>query len=557
MINKLPFIVLLLLSFKFCNGQNNDTYIRQVVDSLDQIMPQPFRELKTEGTTYVVRIKNQQEFDVVKEKIEDAIKKDYKNIVVKIEKGVYVFKENHIRLENVEKDAAISIIGAKAILTSYVEPEDAEKSAWSGMQQAEDIIQVVDKDNKRCMIPFQNQWGTEERNAMSKVQVTQSYRSQIYDVDYIDSQGVFFVAPELVWLSRFQNQGYNVNFDYVFRGKIPRFRVYNVREEHLAGASCFLKIDKSKGITLNISGILFKGNKSGAPLISMKDVESNQVYIHNCTFERIHGAVGVFANVRNVTFDNNIVRKIDEHGVRFMKNCENVRVTNNKFDKCGLALGQSFCVTCWESTYYVAKNEFCDFGYAAIGVGVWLNDYKQFVSKGIVEYNEMYYTSAYLSENWKYTLMDSGAIYTWTQNDEVIIRYNYIHDYIGMADNRGIFCDDGACNLKIYGNIVLNTPNGNSIDSRKVKDQHEEFTNNANNFMAYNIVDNSICFMGYGEEERHCLKGKNYILQQGEKSPKKNMKYLGLEMNDDDIIVSKSWVKRRIKRLVKNKKKFV
>jgi hypothetical protein len=432
-----------------------------------------------------------------------------------------------------------------------VDLEDAEKSVWSDIKQAEEIIQVVDKDNKRCMIPFQNQWGTDERKAMSKVQVTQSYRSQIYDVDYIDSQGVFFVAPELVWLSRFQNQGYNVNLDYVFRGAIPRFRLYDERKKHPALASCFLRINNSKGVTLNISGIHFYGNKAGAPLFSMKDVESDQVYVHNCTFEWIHGAVGVFANVKNVTFDYNIVKNIDEHGVRFMNNCENVHVTNNKFDNCGLALGQSFCVTCWESTYYVAKNEFCDFGYAAIGVGVWLNDNKQFASKGIVEYNEMYYTSAYLSENWKHTLMDSGAIYTWTQNDEVIIRYNYIHDYVGMADNRGVFCDDGACNLKIYGNIILNTPNGYSIDSRKVKDQHEGFTNNANNVMAYNIVDNSICFMGYGDEERHCLKGGNYILQYDNQNIKKQMMYVDLEKSEEDVIVSKKWVKRRINRLLK------
>lgn len=71
-------------------------------------------------------------------------------------------------------------------------------------------------------------------------------------------------------------------------------------------------------------------------------------------------------------------------------------------------------------------------------------------------------------------LMDSGAIYTWTQNDQVIIRYNYIHDYTGASDNRGMFCDDGAANFKIIGNRILRIANSYCVDSRIIKDQRPE-----------------------------------------------------------------------------------
>ena len=38
-----------------------------------------------------------------------------------------------------------------------------------------------------------------------------------------------------------------------------------------------------------------------------------------------------------------------------------------------------------------------------------------------------------------------------------------------MGDNRGIFCDDGASNISIYGNVILNTPNSYCIDLRQGK----------------------------------------------------------------------------------------
>ena len=148
-------------------------------------------------------------------------------------------------------------------------------------------------------------------------------------------------------------------------------------------------------------------------------------------------------------------------------------------------------------------------------------------------------------------LMDSGAIYTWTQNDEVIIRYNYIHDYTGAGDNRGIFCDDGANNLKLYGNVVLNTPNCYSIDSRMGKDQKEGFTNNANNFMAHNVVDNGVRFQGHSDIQHHVVKGSNIVVKRNEDVIKD--KYENLEHMEEDIFevdMNSKTVRKRIRKCV-------
>jgi hypothetical protein len=64
-------------------------------------------------------------------------------------------------------------------------------------------------------------------------------------------------------------------------------------------------------------------------------------------------------------------------------------------------------------------------------------------------------------------LMDTGAIYVYTQNASLEIRNNYIHDISGPYDNRGIFCDDGTVNTVIEGNTVLRIANSYCIDLRR------------------------------------------------------------------------------------------
>ena len=153
--------------------------------------------------------------------------------------------------------------------------------------------------------------------------------------------------------------------------------------------------------------------------------------------------------------------------------------------------------------------------------------------------------------------MDGGAIYAWTQNDNAIIRYNYIHDYVGAGYNRGIYLDDGVSNIKLYGNIITNTPSYYSIDSRYVKDHAYGYSNNSNNLIAYNVVDNYICFMGYKGEERQCRKGPNFILLKD--NPSITSKYEALASKNDDVEivsfnkdVTKSIKKKELRIIKKN-----
>ncbi len=530
------FCIGLLISFCYCYGQVFDANIQHTIDSLNHIHPEVYKIVKSRESAYCIKVRNQQEFDELNKEITKAICDGKKNIFVKISKGTYRFKENHIELKDLYKDVSITISGRKAVLTSCPDLKNIDNDPWQNMVQLNNVIQVLDKEKKICLIPYPNQWSSEYRHSITKVQVTQWFRARVYDVEKIDEKGIYFVAKELEWTNDYGRKGYNVNLDYLYLGVFPRFRLFDERLSISSNASCFLHLDNVDGISLVMNGLSFCGNADGSALILVNDVKARYIQINNCLFNMIHGHVGFFSNVSNVLFDNNRVNNTSGNEIKFVNNCENVQVINNDFENCGKSIGQTFCVTCWESTYYVANNRFLDFGYSAIGVGIWHGFEKKWLSRGIIEYNEMSYSPAYFSDYYQHTLMDGGAIYVWTQNDGVIIRHNYIHDIVGMGDNRGIFCDDGANNIKIYNNIVLNTPNCFSIDSRFVKDPENKFNCNFGNFMAHNIVDNSVRFMGYAEEERHCVKGYNIVLAINDNNSYNNI-YDYLEYEENDIYI--------------------
>lgn len=142
-------------------------------------------------------------------------------------------------------------------------------------------------------------------------------------------------------------------------------------------------------------------------------------------------------------------------------------------------------------------------------------------SGGIVEYNHIWYDNEHFNNAWKYTIMDSGAIYLWTQNCNAVVRYNYIHDYTGMRQNRGIYCDDGAKGFIIYGNVIINVPNCHAIDSRRVagtetakKKVSKSIRNNIDNVIMYNVTDGTINFVGNEIANNGCLKGNNILLRE-------------------------------------------
>ena len=126
-------------------------------------------------------------------------------------------------------------------------------------------------------------------------------------------------------------------------------------------------------------------------------------------------------------------------------------------------------------------------------------------------------------------------------------------------DNRGIFCDDGAYNFQIYGNIIVGLDNSYSIDSRRVGSvetsrmtQTGIIRSNINNVIRDNVVDRPIRFEGHENSDNGCYRGNNYILSENDdKQPQKSV-YNNVnndkedvplfyrEINDGIIVISKA-----------------
>lgn len=541
--------IVLLLACYNSHSQEHADFFRRIIDSLDHIHPQDISMPSKQGLVYQIDVRNQREFDYLNVRIKNAICEGEKNILVIFGKGVFMFKENQIELLNYRlKDVSLSFKGNGTVLTSdsSYTSEGYCESPWLKMETADDTISIFDLEQKICFLPYCNKF--KEENGYKRIQITQWFRAPIYDVFKIDEKGIYFVNPDIEYTELCGRKGYNMNYDFLYSGKKPRFRLYDKNKEKFCIASCFLSLIKCSFHSLSLQGICFYGNKQGRPLISLNEISAEHILVENCKFQAIRGMVLSAEKTNNLVFNNNSVTRTIGNELSFSSGCKNIRVTRNSFNKCGQGLNNTICVRCSESKYYIAGNSFVDFGYCAVGVGLWYNHKKKEDTKGIIEYNEICYSPNYLANKERYTLMDAGAVYVFTQNDEAIIRYNYIHDYGGMRFNSGIYCDDGASNCKIYGNVILNTPDGCSITSRRVEEQKEGFRNNSNNFIADNLLDGAVVFESSSTEDSHCQKGTNYHVAHRNLSTYKDC-FSNLERKDDDVVITNNvMIKKRIKK---------
>lgn len=545
---------------------DSDALVRAVFDSLELIKGPADLDLipVNKRKAYTIRICNQQKFDNLSSLLHEALENGQRNIRVQIKKGTYFFNDGHLKMVGQHyPNADIRIEGCGvAVVPKGWELKDGDNipcdvsgescfidvnnkksvNPWGEMSYADTLIEVVNEKSKLCRLKcaaLGNLIVTEGN--MAYLELTRWCRCYQYKVLRIENGCVDFYAPDLQMDSVFRKPYFNVNYDFVFGKQNPRFRLCNstsketvsvidrkvrlsggLKRVYLGNSAVFLSLNDSEFRFFSMRGITFLGNRPDPmPLLLLNKLTAKKIEISNCRFIGQRGRVVSVNCTDNVCFHDNLVRDNHEYGLRAESTCANTTVVNNVFENNGLNLSCNRCVTCCGTDYYIAHNTFKNFGYCAISVGAWYGTELIKPSSGIVEYNEMWYDNKYFTEAWKYTIMDGGAIYVWTQNDRSIIRYNYIHDYTGMSQNRGIFLDDGAHHVAVYGNIVLDTPQMHSIDSRRVagtersvkKESYSE-RNNIDNLIVYNILDGTINFAGREEVQNGCMMGGNVILKE-------------------------------------------
>ena len=520
-------------------------------------------------------ISSQNQFDKISKAIQDVLNGGQKDIRVTIEQGVYYFNEGHLGFNNLScPDVSISIVGQNVVLiaggndygdgmlykgvfnpkSTFVDTRTLEPyDYWSECVYADGLVEVVDEASRLCSLPFAEAIDkTEEECEHLYVIIPQWFKSYTYKVVKIVDGNIYFTADKLDYIHRGKREGYSVNYDYLYAGtERVRFVLCDPsatsapmqitdngvscgdRQIHECRSCQFLSMSKVSLKNFSLSGIRFIGNSdTNKHLININRTETEGLTIADCRFEYIQSRILIANATPNLTFTNCTVSHCNSHGVESTNSCENTVVTDNTFEACGRNMQQTFCVNCKGKNYYVARNRFTNFGYGAIGLGVWHGHEKNYESSGIVEHNVIGYDSGYLADKEHHTLMDSGAIYLWTQNDNAIVQYNYIHDYSGMAYNHGIYCDDGASHFKLLGNIIVNTAPDNSIDARSCQSQFPE--SNQDIQMMYNIVDRPIKFEGNTKTDNGCVKSSNVMLYKMWEGVPSNI-YKHLETKDQDL----------------------
>lgn len=507
----------------------------------------------------VIRVEGQKDFNSLMSLVNNAVSKGEKSITVEFHpQGYYYFAENHLDITNRQwGGVSLTIHGNGATLASvgknysngqaylgvfsvdkgFVNFKHGDAPFWNDLLQADGQIDVVNKQTKLCRLTSLDDIDDLPANRCRNVyiNVTQWFKSSVYKVNYIKDNEIYFTAGDLAF-----NQGrdcYSVNLDYGFGQKHPRFRLCNaslaqkdlmsvagnkirtpqgIDSIHESYATRFLNISNSTLEKVSITGLQFVGNKNAkTALIQVASCKMDTFRISNCDFNALQSTIVKADTTNNVVVDKCRFKDCYREGI-YLTCCANAKVENNSFDDMGLAINNNFCIRVAGKNMKIANNELKNYGYGGIAVGTWWGSPKRMQNTGVVENNLLYYTDDYMSQWAKHSLMDSGAIYIYTQCDDIHVRYNFINNYNGAYLNRGIFCDDGALNFKIYSNIITNITNSYSIDSRRslgIETSAKTHTKvvNRNNYVYNNLVSAPIRLEGR-DKNANCHLGTNIVL---------------------------------------------
>ena len=524
-----------------------------------------------------IPIRNQQEFDALQEKVEAAVNAGAEDITVRLDPGTFFFSHDHLKLYGKDwNKISLTISGSGSILTAAgLDCRDGDP--WAGPFVPEllflgsdrcleglgrpvrspGLVKIEDSARNLCRIRAPKEMNLRDLpDADAYILLSRWYESRTYRVTQIRDGWVYFIADDL---ERVSPLGYNVNYDFLYGQKMPRFRLFNAGDDpqavscsggkihlpgtdgviHVCTATTFLNIHNTRIKSLCLSGLEFRGNadREGRHLIGVYHCRCQLFSVKDCRFSDINSSLFTAEHTDHVEFEDNTFQNCHKHVLSTVDSCREARFLNNSFNGCGCDWGPWACIIACGDGYRISGNRFCNFGYVGILIG---GTESRLVDKepgGIIEHNTLWYEPAFLADTLTHTMMDSGAIYIGICNDIATVRHNYIHDIGGLKDNRGIFCDDGARNFDIYDNVILNIVNSYSIDSRRVPEpEGRRIPQNVGNSIHDNLVNAPIRFEGNEEGDR-CVLGINYLLRDADGT------YPGLKVKN----ISRQKPQRKIK----------
>ena len=442
----------------------------------------------------LITVSSQSDFDALDQRIHAALASSPEVLRVVIEPGTYRFHDDHVSLFDLQcPDTDLIIEGYGATLVG-----EAPLIRYSSFSRLRRPVEIVDPERKLCRIKTDRQLSGA---GQLYVQVTAWYQLITGVVTQKKGRYLYFVADQL---SR-SGLGYNINGDVTFAGRMPRFRLMRMDGHSASPVTAFFKLTACTFRSVSLSGIVFETNTGGRTeygkdcLIRFYQGSFEETVLKDCVFRNIQSDVVHIAYSDRVRVSHCRFEGCLRTGVLSDHFSAGTQVLDNQFVDMGKSAENTPCVRCLGTDYRVAKNLFSDFGNCAIGVGVHFSERMQKPVSGCIEENEIFQTEAYRREAPMNLLMDTGAIYVWTQNSSLLIRGNRIHDIDGPGENRGIFCDDGTVNTTIRDNEIARIANSWCIDLRKAlsvetRPDSQIRRVNVGNRMENNLVDGKVRF---------------------------------------------------------------
>ena len=503
----------------------------------------------------IYQISSQKDFDMISTTIIKALRSNDREIIIRFSPGEYYCKNWHLRLVGLSyPNASVSLegnntilVGEKKVVRHVSSPQEAYSLLnnrmfypWTELSYLKDTIEIVDRTKNLCRL-LSNEKLSDDKDPEGKfIRITTCYKSYCYPIEKIQQGYIYFDAGDLCKYTKEATMG--INADYTFGHMFPRYQLFgfNISSQQVYSSKATYCIVLSNTVfkSFKISGIKVIGFGGDGCFIALKSAVAKEHIFRNITFDNMVGGVFWATNSQNVKFIGCSFQNLYNSAITLENDCKNATIEKCCFENCGIGIMNSRCVEVRNESFLIRNNIFKNFGYGAIGLGLWYGGKKKRPITGIVEYNEIFYSGDYLRNADLHNLQDGGAIYTYTQSDGIDIRFNYIHDFSGPYWNRGIFCDDGAKNIHLTGNVVVNCSNSYAIDLRycnNYRDYVPDF--NTGNTMIDNIVSGKYRFEPRPENASTAIEkgtivltdystGVNKIrLEKAQKSIVKNIKH--------------------------------
>lgn len=441
-----------------------------------------------------IHVSTQAEFDGLNAAVRKSLSAKPSVLTVRIEPGTYRFRDDHLNLSALDcPETELRIEGDGSVLVG-----SAPEVKTSPFYRASRLVEVVDADRKLCRIKTGKCLAGPGK---LYIQVTAWYRLFTCPVTEIRKGYVYFTCDQLAR----NGLVYNVNGDFSFGHKLPRFRLMRVQEATEPVSTAFLKVTDCAFRRVSLSGLTFDTNADDRSeyskdcLIRFYMGRFEEAEVSRCTFRFIRTDVVHIAYSDGVTVKGCRFEDCRRIGVLSYNHSARTVVEDNDFERMGTYGEINPCVRCSGTDYLVQGNRFTDYGCCAVGAGLHFSEMMEHPSSGSIVSNTITQTEAYRKEAPMNLLMDTGAIYVWTQNASLVIRDNVITDISGPCANRGIFCDDGTVNTVIEGNTVLRVANSYCIDLRRALSVETRTDSrirkvNVGNRLGKNTIDGKIRF---------------------------------------------------------------